>query len=94
MTGKFSISITKKADWKGGLEFKLAFAPDKITVDTAGKEVGDIQYHPADKMCTVSLGKREKVNLEAVRRAGGAIAKWISKKDLNEVGIDLSSLPD
>jgi len=94
MTGKISINITKKTGWAGGLEFKLAFAPEKITVETPGKEVGDIRYNPTDKTCTVSLGKREKVNLEAVRRAGGAIAKWSSKNDLNEVGIDLSSLPE
>lgn len=93
MTGKISINITKKSAWPGGLEFKLVFAPDKTTVETAGKEAGDIQYNPADKTCTVSLGKQEKVNLEAVRRTGGAIAKWISKNELNEVGIDLSSLP-
>lgn len=94
MTGKITISITKKVDWTGGLEFKLAYAPDKITVETTGKEVGDIRYNSADKMCIASLGRREKINLEAVRRTGGAIAKWISKNDLNEVGIDLSSLPD
>lgn len=94
MTGKILVNITKKAAWIGGLEFKLAFAPDQITVETAGKEVGEIRYNPADKMCTVSLGKQEKVDLEAVRRAGGAIAKWIIKNDLNEIGIDLSSLPE
>ena len=64
MTRKISINITKKAVWTGGLEFKLAFAPDKVTVESAGKEVGDIRYNPAEKTCTVSLGKREKVNLE------------------------------
>jgi leucyl aminopeptidase len=94
VTGKISINITKKTGWAGGLEFILAFAPGKITVETAGKDVGDIRYNPTDKTCTVSLGQREKVNLEAVRRAGGAIAKWILKNDQNEVGIDLSSLPE
>lgn len=94
MTRKISIIITKKAVWTGGLEFKLAFAPDKITVESAGKELGDIRYNPADKTCTVSLGKREKVNLESVRRAGGAIAKWVSKNDLGEAGVDLASLPE
>ncbi len=94
MAGIMSINITKKADWTGGLEFKLAFAPDKITIEAAGKEVGDIRYNPADKTCTVSLGKRGKVNLETVRRAGGAIAKWIAKNDLSEAGVDLASLPE
>jgi len=94
VTRKISITITKKAAWTGDLEFKFAFAPDKITVESAGKELGDIRYNPADKTCTVSLGKREKVNLEAVRRAGGAIAKWVSKNDLSEVGVDLASLPE
>jgi leucyl aminopeptidase len=93
VTDKNSIVITKKADWKGILDFNFAFAPDKVTVETAGKEVGEIRYNPADQTCTVSLGKQEKVNLEAIRRAGGAIAKWILKNDLSEVGIDLSSLP-
>ncbi len=94
MAGIFSINITKKADWTGGLEFKLALAPDKVTIETAGKEVGEIRYNPVDKTCMVSLGKREKFNLEVVRRAGGAIAKWISKHELNDVGINLSLLPE
>lgn len=94
MTAKNSISITKKANWKGELKFRFAFAPDQVTVETAGKEVGEIRYNPAEKTCTVSLGKREKVNLESVRRAGGAMAKWILKNDLNEIGVDLSLLPE
>ena len=71
------------------MEFTFALAPKSVTVESAGKEVGDIRFNPTDNKALVSLGIPEKVNLEMIRRAGGAIAKWISKNDLNEIGIDL-----
>jgi len=93
MTGKLEISLAKKADWKSGVQFAFATAPKSVTVESAGKDAGDIRFDPTNKKAIVSLGAPDKVSPEMIRRAGGAIAKWISKNDLSEVGIDLTSLP-
>ena len=93
MTGKLEISLVLKTDWKGGVVFTFATAPKSVTVESAGKDAGDIRFDPTNKKAIVSLGAPDKVSPEMIRRAGGAIAKWISKNDLSEVGIDLTSLP-
>jgi leucyl aminopeptidase len=94
MSGNLSINLLKSFEWKGGLVFKFATAPETVTYDSAGKEVGDIRLNPADKTAIISLGKSEKVDLEMVRRAGGAIAKWLAKNTTGEAAIELSSLAE
>jgi leucyl aminopeptidase len=94
MTSKITVALMKKSAWKGDLEFNFAAAPDKVTIATAGKEVGDIRYNASRKKAVVSMGKKSAINLEAVRRTGGAVAKWIIKNELSEAGIDLSTLPE
>ena len=93
MTAKLVIFTKKKTEWKGGVVFTFANAPKSVTVVSAGKDAGDIRFDPTNKNALVSLGDPEKVSPEMIRRAGGAIAKWISKNDVKEVGIDLNSLP-
>jgi len=56
--------------------------------------VGEIRFNPAEQTATVSLGTKEKVNLETIRRAGGAIAKWTAKNKVIELGIDTASFSD
>ena len=73
-----------------GIHVVLAVAPENITPDTAGKEAGDIRFNPSTQMVTISVGK-EKVNLETIRRAGGALAKWIAKNKVTEAGIETAS---
>jgi leucyl aminopeptidase len=94
MPGNLSVNLIKSSEWKGGLVFRFAAAPEKVTYDSAGKEAGEIRLNPADKTAIVSLGKLEKVDLEMARRAGGAIAKWVAKNAVSEAGIDLASLTE
>jgi leucyl aminopeptidase len=93
MAEKISIKLFHTPDWKGGLVFKFAIAPEKLTLDSAGKETGEINLNPIEKTAIVSLGKAVKVDREMIRRAGGAIAKWVSKNTVSECGIDLASFP-
>ena len=93
MTGQLELTLVKKSDWKGGVEFAFALAPKSVTVESAGKEAGDIRFNPTNNKALVSLGLPDKVSLEMIRRAGGAIAKWILKNELNEISIDLANLP-
>ena len=72
------ITISTKKEHQG-MHIALAIAPQAISPDTAGKEVGEIRFNPAAQKATVSVGVKEKINLETIRRAGGAIAKWIRK---------------
>ena len=77
-----------------GIHFILTSAPKDITPDTAGKDVGEIRFNSAEQKATVSLGAKEKINLETFRRAGGAIAKWTTKNKVTSAGIETASFSD
>jgi len=87
------ITISTKKEHLG-MHIALAIAPLEISPATAGKDVGEIRFNPAEQKATVSLGAKEKINLETIRRAGGAIAKWIRKNKVSELGIDTASFSD
>jgi leucyl aminopeptidase len=91
MAEKITVKLLSAPDWKGDLVFKFAVAPEQLTLESAGTEVGEIRYNPTEKVAVVSLGPAEKIDREMVRRAGGAIAKWVSKNALTEYGIVLAS---
>jgi leucyl aminopeptidase len=74
-----------------GVHIVLALAPSEVTPDTAGKEVGDVRFNPSNQTAVVSVGSKEKLNLEMIRRAGGSIAKWITKNKVTEAGIETGS---
>ena len=74
-----------------GIHVVLAVAPENITPDTPGKESGDIRFNPSTQMVTISVGSKERVNLEMIRRAGGVFAKWIAKNKVTEAGIETAS---
>lgn len=84
------ITISTKQDHQG-IRISLAAAPEEMTLTSAGKEVGEIRFNPADQKATVSLGAKDKINLETFRRVGGSIAKWIAKNKVTEAAIDSAS---
>jgi leucyl aminopeptidase len=94
MAVKTTITLLSVSDWKGEVAFKFALAPEKLTLESAGLDAGDIRFNPSQKNASVSLGKSDKVDGEKVRRAGGAIAKWLSKNGVAECGVDLDSFSD
>lgn len=77
-----------------GIRITLATAPQEISPATVGKDVGEVRFNSAEQTATVSLGAKEKINLEMIRRAGGAIAKWTAKNKVTELGIDTASFAD
>src|SRR5215204_5065575 len=87
------ITISTKKEHLG-MHIALAIAPLEISPATAGKDVGEIRFNPAEQKATVSLGAKEKINLETIRRAGGGISKWIRKNKVSELGIDTASFSD
>jgi len=84
------LTLNAQKDFQG-ICFTLATAPKDIAPNTAGKEVGEIRFNPADQKATVSLGTKEKVNLETFRRAGGAIAKWTARNKVTSAAIETAS---
>jgi len=87
------ITLSTKPE-HSGIHISLATAPQEVGPATAGKEVGEIRFNPTEQTATVSLGTKEKINLETIRRAGGAIAKWTAKNKVTELGIDTASFSD
>ena len=87
------ITLSTKQTYTG-IHIKLATAPQEINPATAGKDVGEIRFNAANQTATASLGAKEKVNLETIRRAGGAIAKWTTKNKVTELGIDTATFSD
>lgn len=87
------ITISTRSE-HAGIRIALAAAPEEIGPGTAGKDVGEIRFNPADQTATLSLGAKDKVTPETFRRAGGALAKWIAKNKVTEADIDPASFPD
>jgi len=94
MADKITIELLDIQAWKGPLTFQFEIAPEKLTLESAGMDAGDIRLNPTEKTALVSLGKADKVDLEKVRRVGGAIAKWLSKNRVAECGVDLVSFSE
>ncbi|MCL4562391.1 MAG: leucyl aminopeptidase [Chloroflexi bacterium] len=78
---------------------ELAPAPAKPGLGEPGKEPGEIallqkiaQDGSTQTLLRVSLGQADKIDAETIRRAGGAISRWLDKNDHPEAGIDLDGL--
>ena len=84
------ITLSTKQEHQG-IHIVTALAPEKISPDTPGKEIGEIRFNPSEQKAVVSLGQKDKVNLETFRRAGGALAKWITKNKVSEAAIETAS---
>jgi leucyl aminopeptidase len=87
------ITISTRQEYQG-IRIVTAVAPQNISPDSPGKEVGDIRFNPAERKAVVSLGQKEKINLETFRRAGGALAKWITKNKVSEAAVETASFSD
>jgi len=84
------ITFSTKTEFQG-IHIVLAVAPQNVAPDAAGKDAGDIRFNQSNQTVTVSVGAKEKVTLETIRRAGGALAKWIAKNKVTEAGIEIAS---
>ena len=87
------ITVSTKKEHQG-IHIGIAVAPKEISPDTPGSEVGEIRFNSAEQKAVVSLGQKEKINLETFRRAGGALAKWITKNKVKEAAIETFSFAD
>ena len=89
MTLKLTLTVSPQADFTG-LVITPALAPEIVTHETAGKETGDIRSLGGQTL--LSLGPQKKLSLEALRKAGGMLAKWLSKNNVPAAGLELNPL--
>lgn len=73
-----------------GLTISPAFAPETVTLETAGKEVGEVRM--LSGKAVLSLGAQNKLSAEMIRRAGGSLAKWLAKNNIETAGLELDPL--
>lgn len=84
-----TLTLGLAADTKA-LTITPTLAPETVTLETAGKETGEIRLHSGK--ATLSLGPQKKLNAESIRRAGGALAKWLDKNEVAAAALTLGPL--
>ena len=84
-----TISLKQSASFTG-LVISPELAPEKITLESAGKDNGEIRYIGGKAL--LSLGPKNKLSAEMIRRAGGSLAKWLASNNISEAGIELKNL--
>lgn len=92
MDEKWTIDVIEPSGWSGGLLVRFAPAPLELSLDSPGRDPGEVRLDPVNRRAVVSLGRAEKVDDEAVRRAGGLLARWLEKHNVAEAGLELDSL--
>ncbi len=65
-------------------------APETVSLQTPGKETGDIRMLGAKAL--LSLGSQHKLSAEMIRRAGGSLAKWLKDNNITSAGVELDTL--
>ena len=65
-------------------------APETVSLQTPGKETGDIRMLGAKAL--LSLGSQHKLSAEMIRRAGGSLAKWLKDNNITSAGVELYTL--
>jgi leucyl aminopeptidase len=84
-----TISLKQSSDFSG-LIISPTLAPETVSLETAGKENGDIRM--VGTKALLSLGLQNKLSAEMIRRAGGALAKWLSANNIITAGLELGTL--
>ena len=84
-----NFSVSKANDFKGTLILPTLAtgnpSPHEIT-----DEVGDIAN--IDNKFHLSIGKKEKLTNEILRRAGGLFVKWLNKHQLENCGVTITPI--
>lgn len=88
---KIAIDLMPASTYSG-LTLRFAPAPETVTPASAGQDVGEVRFNPAENTALVSLGKAQKINAEMLRRAGGLAAKWLVKNNVESAGVALHTL--
>lgn len=86
-----SIQINLKQPTEfSGLLVTPVLAPETVTLQTAGKEVGEVRLLASKAV--LSLGPQNKLSAEMIRRAGGSLAQWLATNQVPQAGMELAPL--
>ena len=92
-----SIDVVTPDEFRGQVLLVLQPAAEQPGLTAPGKDAGDIRLtetgggnKPA--RAVVSLGPREKIDAEALRRAGAGVAHWLANNRVSQAGLDLSGI--
>ena len=84
-----TVNLKRTADFTG-LVITPVLAPETLSPETAGKEAGEVRAVGGKTL--LSLGAQKKLSAEMFRRAGGGLAKWLTKNNVTEAGLELAPL--
>jgi leucyl aminopeptidase len=84
-----NFTLKRSTDFTG-LVVVPSLAPETITLETAGKDPGEVRL--LGGKAVLSLGGQKKLSAEMIRRAGGGLAKWLAKNSVAEAGVELNPL--
>lgn len=84
-----TLSLKRSTDFSG-LTVSPTLAPETVTLETAGKDVGEVRM--LGGKAVLSLGAQNKLSAEMLRRAGGSLAKWLAKNKVTEAGLELGTV--
>ncbi len=101
LTHSVLVQIKPQVNWNEGLLIKLGAYDDLPSLALPGKDVGDMRLllsncEDQPSQVLMSLGAREKITSEILRRAGGLLVKWMEKNHVPVAGLEyagVSSLP-
>lgn len=89
MTLKLTLTLSTPTAFDG-LVIRPMLAPETPTPQSAGKDTGDIRL--VNDTALLSLGPQKKLSLETLRQTGGLLAKWLSKNNVREAGLEITPL--
>jgi leucyl aminopeptidase len=97
MEQTIKLDVMALADFRGQVLIDLQPAAAQPSLTAPGKEAGDIHLTDGGASgkparAVVSLGAGDKIDAEAIRRAGAGVSHWLVKNQVSQAGIDLSGL--
>ncbi len=91
---RLQLTLAEKEQPPAPIQVRFEFAPDKPETGRPGKAAGDLLTlgDSANMQIIVSVGTAEKANAEALRKAGGALGKWLIASPITEADLDLGPI--
>lgn len=90
----FVFKVQKPENIQNLWEIDLQPSPELPSPGLPGKQTGDVLLVNASlkSKIIVSLGKKEKINLESFRQAGGALGKWVKLSGAENIKINVDEI--
>lgn len=84
--------LTLPDEWQGDFSIELAPGLELPPPGRPGKKIGEtllVETASGQHRLVISVGEAEKIDAEALRKAGGAAAKWLSSHAIASVGLEV-----